>query len=73
MHSISGAAATPPERRWRSGNDLGGEPAVGELEADQVPGGGTLSEAGDVEQRVVRDAVAEQRARVCPRERGFTY
>ena len=44
----------------RSGDDLGSEPAVGELEAEQVPGGG--EEAGDVEQRVVGDAVAEQRA-----------
>ena len=45
----------------RGDDDLGGEPRVGELEADQVPGGG--EEAGDVAQRVVGDAVAEQRAR----------
>jgi hypothetical protein len=38
---------------------------VGELEAEEVPGGG--EEAGDVEQGVVRDAVAEQRARRGPR------
>ena len=40
---------------------------LGEHEAEQVPGGG--EEAGDMEQRVVRDTVAEQRA---PLLRGHT-
>ena len=43
------------------GDDLGGESAAGGLGAGQVPGGG--GEAGDVEQRAVGDAAAEQRAR----------
>ena len=37
-----------------SGGGLGGEPAVGELEAGQALGGG--EEAGDVEQHVARTA-----------------
>ena len=43
------------------GDDLGGEAGAGELEAEEVID--VREEAGDVEQRVVRDAVAEQRAR----------
>ena len=63
MHSISGAAAATPacDDAGRSGDDLGGEPAADEHEAERVLGGG--EESGDVEQRVVHDAVAEQRAR----------
>ena len=44
-----------------SGDYLGGEAETGETEAEEVLGCG--EEAGDVEQRIVGDAVAEQRAR----------
>ena len=41
------------------GADPGAEPLAGELGPEEVPGGGEEA----VEQRVVRDAVGEQRAR----------
>ena len=40
---------------------LAAKAGAGELEAEQVPGGGEAG--GDVEQRVIGDAVVEQRAR----------
>ena len=48
---------------------LAAKAGAGETEAQQVPGGG--EEGGDVEQRFVRDAVAEQPARRvhCRRQR----
>ena len=65
MHSISGAAAgrRSPHAAdaGRRRDALGGEAGAGEPETEQVPGGG--QEVGDVEQCVVGDAVAEQRAR----------
>ena len=65
MDSISSADCCKAARRHpsvaRRDDDLGGEAGPGEAEAEEVLGGG--EEAVDVEQRVVRDAVAEQWAR----------
>ena len=65
--SSSPPTAAPPPPRGTTciaagrGDAFDVEPLVGEAEGEKVLGGG--EEAGDVEQRVVRDAVAEQRAR----------
>jgi len=66
MDLFRGLAEWPPRMMvsWPSpsaGDHLGAEPPGGEAESQQVLGGG--EEAGDVGQRVVGDAVAEQRAR----------
>ena len=64
--SSSPPTAAPPPPRGTTciaagrGDAFDVEPLVGEAEGEKVLGGG--EEAGDVEQRVVRDAVAEQRA-----------